>query len=360
VPPREARRMATLLDAAALPTLATLLTLVVFTALALYRRLSARPAVAREVHSRDDSQRPTESPPSARPPRPGSWTPFTGRRRLFERPEIAAHRRVAEGRARPSDVVPNVVYQYPEVDWRPRVALPFETSLFHSQIDALDCSAQSAWRALLFGRWHWWSWLASPTRVAVLVEALTANLRDAPEPEKSRCVMLLDEWLTKGVADHFHSLRATLSRYRQMSQAQVHRREADALEYRYGEEWLLSMLLRSVVATMVQEGVLRKKTPSQLCVSCLREFVESSGGEPMRLVCFLPCSHWMDAVCWEEWRAAKGGSEDHCPACNGETRATVEKEYCGHMRDIEHVGSWERWHQLVRHLLGMRRMLAGA
>ena len=324
-----------LLDAAAWLTLALLLTLAALSTLVPHWRLSARAAVERPALSQI-IQRPNSSPTArARQTKDGA-EPGTGygiRRRHAERPEVASHRRVAEGRAQPSDNVPNVVYQHPEVDWRPRVALPFETSLFHSQIDALDYAAQSAWWTLLFGRWRWWIWLADPMRVGALVDALMPKVQQAPEPEKSRCAVLLDEWLSKGAADHFRSLRMMLSVYRQMSQVEVHRREADALEYKFGEEWLLAMVLRSMVATMIQEGVLRKKPPSQECVACLREFVESTSGEPVRLVCFLPCSHWMDADCWEAWRDAKGGPDDHCPSCNGEPRAAVVKEYRGHMRD---------------------------
>ena len=186
--------------------------------------------------------------------------------------------------------------------------------------------------------------------MAALVAALTAKLQQAPEPEKSQCALLLEEWLTKGVADSFHSLRTTLRTYSQMSLAQVHRREADALEYTFGEEWLLAMLLRSMVATMIQEGVLHKKPPSQECPVCSREFVESKSGDQVHLVCFLPCSHWMDADCWEAWRAAKGGDDDYCPSCNGVRRATVVKTYRGRMELAAEEGDWYR---------RMRRLVAG-
>lgn len=244
------------------------------------------------------------------------------------RPEVAAHRRLAEGRALPDDKVPRVVREQPNVDWRPRVGKPFELSLFYSLIDALEYTSQPAWRRLWF-RWSWWSWLADPARAGALVDAFTQKLQGAPEPERSECLLMLDEWLSDGVKDQFRSLRTTLKRYRALSLAEVHRREADAAEYTFGEEWLLAELLRTMVATMVHAGVLRKKPPAQRCSACLKEFV-AGNGQKVRLVCYQPCSHWMDHECWQEWREEKGGEYDYCPVCMV-PRLPLEQEYSGYM-----------------------------
>ena len=253
-----------------------------------------------------------------------------------ERTEYETHRRVAEGRAQPEDMVPNAVNQHPEWDWRPRVARPFEQSLFQSQVDALECSSQRWWRGWLFGKWKWWIWLADANRAAEFVSALKAQQLDAlPEPERARCTLLLDAWLTKGIADEFRSLRAMLGAYSRLTLAEVHRREADAVEYEGEDEWLLCLVLRSMVSTMQAEGVLLPKLPSLRCPACWDTFIEGGGEERVRLVCFLPCSHWMKYDCWEKWIAANPSAYDSCPCCGNATmRAPVDKEYVGRLVSV--------------------------
>ena len=279
------------------------------------------------------SRRRRSIPSDAPPTDPGSRRRAPAPR--AERPELAAHRRLAEGRAHPDDVVPRVVLEQPDVDWRPRVALPFELSLFHSLIDALEYTSQPAWRARLFVRWRWWSWLAAdPARAHAFVGALTEELQGAPEPARSDCLSRLDRWLSDGVMDQFRQLRTTLKGYRALSLAEIHRREADAAEYKFGEEWLLYRLLRTMVLTMVHAGVLRMKPPHHYCAVCHREFVEGNrrGGEVqrVRLVCFLPCSHWMVGECFEEYRATGPGEYDYCPTCR-EPRLALMQEFTGHV-----------------------------
>lgn len=320
------------------------LVLIIASVLMLKRRFSpgpTTPPLATNLSRARPSGSPprTESPPRMRSAMPITemWTGGRVRRRPTvpqrERPEIAAHRRVAEGRARPNDVVPNVIFQRPEVDWRPRKGRPFELSFFHSQIDALEHCAQSTWRAVLFGKWRWWMWLAERARVDALVEGLAAQLDAAPELEKLRGYALLDLWLTRGIADHFLCLRGIFREYRGLTLAQVHRREADAAEYKFGEFSLLAALLRSLVTSGVREGVLRRKPPSQCCVMCKKTYVEDDRHQ-VALACYLPCSHWMDRECWEAWRAARGGEDDYCPHCgNKDARATVVRLYAGTMVD---------------------------
>jgi hypothetical protein len=173
------------------------LVLIIASVLMLKRRFSpgpTTPPLATNLSRARPSGSPlrTEWPPRMRSAMPITemWTGGRVRRRPTvpqrERPEIAAHRRVAEGRARPNDVVPNVIFQRPEVDWRPRKGRPFELSFFHSQIDALEHCAQSTWRAVLFGKWRWWMWLAERARVDALVEGLAAQL-ETRRPSWKNC-----------------------------------------------------------------------------------------------------------------------------------------------------------------------------
>ena len=246
---------------------------------------------------------------------------------------------MAEGRARPDDEVPRVIRQRPDVDWRPRMGRPFELSLFHSLIDSLEHPTR---HDELSGRWQrqwcWSMWLGHANHATELVTGLKARFRDAPEPERSDRFLLIDEWLTAGMKDNFLSLRTSVKAYRELSLTKVQRREADALEYPFGEEALLALLLRTVVATMIHQGVLLKMPPSQRCPVCDGKFVDESGrrGEadgPARsvlLVCFMPCSHWMVGECWRDWREKKNHEDDWCPMCN-EPRLALVGVYPGHV-----------------------------
>lgn len=315
----------------------------------LYRRLSARKSPPPQLTpntpsaSRLGERRPPSSPTaSSDPNEPGTERAGTRRRRKaphVEPPRTAAHRRVAEGRPRPEDIVPPVVLREPEVDWRPRVVRPFELSLFHSQIDALELSSQSAWRALLFGKWRWYDWLAEPGRLAGVTDALKAMLRGAPEPERSDCLAQLDAWFVSGGDDRFLDLRETFRAIRSLPLPRVHVLEADAAEYRFGDEWLVATVLLTLVRGMVVAGVLRQKPPSLRCCISHQKFVEditgATGGPKVKLACYLPCSHWADHESWEEWRDDDGRADgdDHCPECGGLARACVVQEYAGRMVD---------------------------
>ena len=122
----------------------------------------------------------------------------------------------------------------------------------------------------------------------------------------------------------------------------LHRREADAFEFTFGDDWLVATLLRTLAAWMEQAGRaapraapgtlprLRREQPPGRCHACLRTFVEDpTKGTRVSLVCLLPCSHWMCTECWQEWRAAcPRGSI--CPSCNQEC-AGAQKDYVGVM-----------------------------
>lgn len=323
-----------------LGTVALLLLFVVICLVAAALMLHRRRSPPR-IQQRPSSQsRPSISPPPRRPQGREGRDPLTGhggRRRstaasVIDGPGYQAHRRVAEGRAQPGDVVPNAVNQHPEWDWRPRVALPFEESLFHARIDALEGTIQSAWRGRLFTKWQWWDWWAHENRALGLVSALAVELERFSEPERARCSVLLDVWLSKGVGDGFCILKARLNLYRSLSLAEVHRREADTLEFPGGEDWLLCMVLGSMIATMENAGVLRQKLPSLRCPACHDTFMKGGTEERVRLVCFFPCSHWMNAECWEAWTAVHPAAYDSCPYCGSATmRAPVGAEYVGRM-----------------------------
>lgn len=242
--------------------------------------------------------------------------------------------RAARGEHVPN--LPRVVHrnmQLPKeerADFRQRLVEPFEVSYFRSRCAALKHRP---------GGTPWWEWLAGDGIARALFDAMAGGdeLAAAPAKLRSCCMALLDTWLLQGALDEFSALRAELAALeeaaggRAVTLTELHAREADALEHKFSTDWLLVVLLDTLIPALRRAGVVAARPPRRPCPACLTTY-DPTVPARVALVCFLPCCHWVCYACFERDRSckAKRGQPPRCVECNVEA-LPMQREWPGGM-----------------------------
>ena len=305
-----------------------LVAMLVVTAMLVWARHSLQTRVEEQQSAAQYSQR-SASPVRSRP----SSSPNSQSRRDLSAEDAVAVGDYSEslsrmGRGEAISRLPPVVHrnmQLPEAEqanMRQRVGEPFASSYFWAQCSDLKQST---------GRAPWWQWLGGEGVARALHDGIVAELlAAAPDEARARCIAILDVWLLQGALDAFRALRKELSELQETADgrvvtlAEIHVREADAYEHLYTKDWLLVCILNTLMPALRGAGVIAACPRRPPCISCMDEYDQTVPGS-VKLVCFLPCGHWMCHACYERDKArlSQVGRLACCAECNVEAMPLV-------------------------------------
>ena len=98
-------------------------------------------------------------------------------------------------------------------------------------------------------------------------------------------------------------------------------------------------LLSTLIPALRSRGVIAARPPRPPCPACLTDEYDPTAPTRVRLVCFLPCGHWLCHACFERDCAKRQelGQPDRCPCCNAEALPMV-REWPGAMVQVRGRG----------------------